>query len=61
MTADVRSGDIIDIEDATIINREMEHRLFQGGPRDLVTVLLLKSVSGQDDHFDEHENQEEKR
>ena len=57
----VRSGDIIDIEDATNITREMEHRLFQFRPRDLVTVLPLKGVSGRDDHFDEHENQEEKR
>ena len=49
VTADARSGDIINIEDATNINRDEEHRPVEWGPRDLVTVLLLKCVSGQDD------------
>ena len=40
------SGNFINKEDATNINRDEEHRLVQGGPRDLVTVLLLKSVRG---------------
>ena len=61
MTADARSRDISDIEDVTNINRGMGHRLVEGGPRDLVTVLLLKSVSGQDDQLGEHDNQEKKR
>ena len=34
-----------------------EHRLVEGRPRDLVTVLLLKSVSGQDDHFGAYDQQ----
>ena len=42
------------------INRGMGNRLVEGGPRDLVTVLLLKSVSGQDDHLGEHDNQEKR-
>ena len=47
VTADARSGDIINMEGATNINRDAEHRLVEGGPRDLVTVLWLRSVSGQ--------------
>ena len=57
MTADARSGDIINIEAATNIRRDEEQRLVEGGPRDLVTVLLLKSVGGQDGHlgaYDKH-------
>ena len=42
VTADARSGDIINIEDATNINHDTEHRLVEVGPRDLVTLLLLK-------------------
>ena len=36
-----RSGDITNIEDATNINRDTEHRLVEGGLCDLVTALLL--------------------
>ena len=61
VTADARSGDVIDVEDVMTVNREVEYRLVYGGFCDLVTVLLLKSVSGQDDHLDEHDHQEEER
>ena len=60
-TADARSGDIINIENATDINRDQEHRLVEGGPRDLVTVLLLKCVSGQDDHLGAYDAQGDRR
>ena len=61
VTADARSGDTINIEDATNINRDAEHRLVEGRPRDLVTVLLLKRVSVQDDHFGAYDEQRERR
>ena len=51
VTADAGSGDIINIECAMNINRDEEHRLVEGTLRDLVTVLLLKSASGRDDHL----------
>ena len=51
MTADARSGDIINMEEAMNINHDEEHKLVEGGPRDLVAVLLFKSASGRDDHF----------
>ena len=35
MTADSRSGDIINIEGATVIRRDEEHRLVEWEPRDL--------------------------
>ena len=50
VTADARSEDVINIEEATNINRDEEHRLVEVGPRDLVTVLLLKSVGVQNDN-----------
>ena len=49
------------IEDATNITRDMEHRLVEEGPHDLVTVLLLKNVSGRDDHLGAYVNRREKR
>ena len=49
------------MEDATNINRDTERRLDEGGPRDLVTVLLLKSVSGQNSHLGAHDNRREMR
>ena len=61
VAADARSGDIINIEDATNITRDMEHRLVEEGPHDLVTVLLLKNVSGRDDHLGAYVNRREKR
>ena len=61
VTADARSGDIINIEDAANINRDTEHTLGEGGPRDLVTVLLLlKGFGGRDDHFGAYDNRREK-
>ena len=36
VTADARSGDIINREDATNVNREEEHRRVEGGPHGLV-------------------------
>ena len=48
VAADARCGNIIHTEDAMNINRDEERRLVEGGSRDLVTVLLLKSVIGQD-------------
>ena len=39
VTADARSGDIINIEDAANNNRDEKHRPIEGGPRDLVTVV----------------------
>ena len=51
VAANARSGNIIYTEDAMNINRDEERRLVEGGSRDFVTVLLLKSVIGQDDHF----------
>ena len=45
VTANARSGDIINIEDATNINRDAEHRLVEGRPRDLVrSVVAQKRV-----------------
>ena len=61
VTADSRSGDIINIEGATIIRRDEEHRLVEWEPRDLVTVLLLKRVSVQDDHLGAYDKQRNKR
>ena len=61
MTADARSGDIINIENATNINRDMENRLVEGGPRGLVAVLLLKKVSGRHGHFGTHDSRGDKR
>ena len=60
-TADAGSGDIINIEAATNINRDEAHRLIEGRPRDLVTVLFLKSVRGQDDHLGAYDELEDKR
>ena len=59
VTGNAMSADIINIEDATNINRDMEHRLVECGPRNLVTVLLLRSVSGRDDHFGAYDNRRE--
>ena len=42
VTADARSGDTINITDATNINRDTEHRLVEGGPCDLVTLVAKK-------------------
>ena len=55
-TAGAGVGYIINFEDATNIIRDTEHRLIEGGPRDLVTVLLLKSVSGRNDHLGAYDN-----
>ena len=60
VTADATSGDIINIEDAANINRDEEHGLVDEGPRDLVTVLLLKCFSVQD-HFGAYDKQGDKR
>ena len=51
VTTDARIGDIINIEDETNINRDEEHRPVEEGPRDPVTELLLKCISGQDDYL----------
>ena len=48
VTGDAWNGDIINI--VHDINRDEEHSLVEGELRDVVT-LLLKSVSGRDDHF----------
>ena len=61
VTADARSGYIINIEDATNSRRDEEHRLVEGRPRDLVTVLLLKSIGVQDDHLGACDKQGNKR
>ena len=61
MTADARSGDIVNIEEATRINRDEEDRLVEGRPRDLVTVLLLKCVSGQDEYLGAYDEQRDRR
>ena len=61
VTADSRSGDIINIEGATITRRDEEHRLVEWEPRDLVTVLLLKRVSVQDDPLGAYDKQRNKR
>ena len=60
MTAHARSGDFI-IEDANDINRDEEHRPVEEGPRDLVTVLLLKCVSGTYVHLGANDGEGEKR
>ena len=60
-TADSRSGDIINIEGATVIRRDEEHRLVEWEPRALVTVMLLKRVSVQDDHLVAYDKQRNKR
>ena len=60
VTADARSGNIMNIEDATNINRDEEHRPVEGGPRDLLTVLLLECVSGPCDHLGAYDRQEDK-
>ena len=56
-TADARSGEIIKIDDATDINCDAEHTLVEGSVRALLTVLLHKSVSGQDDHLGAYDAQ----
>ena len=56
VTADARNGDIINIEDATNINLDTEFRLVEGRPRDVVAVLLPKSVSGRDDDLGAQDN-----
>ena len=61
VTDDAWSGDIINMEDAMNTNRDEEHKLVEGGPRDLVSVLLLKSVNGQDYHLGAYDAQEDKR
>ena len=61
VTADARGGDIINIEEATNINRDEEHRMVEGRPRDLVTVLLLKCVNNQDDHLSAYNKHEDRR
>ena len=61
VTADLRSGDIINIEGATIIRRDEEHRPVEWEPRDVVTVLLLKRVSVQDDPVGAYGKQRNKR
>ena len=55
------SGNIINIEDAMNINRDEEDRLVAGWPRDLVTVLLHKSVCGRDDHLSAHNKHGDRR
>ena len=60
VTTDARSRDTISIEDATNIDRDEEHILVEERPRDLVTVLLLKSVSVQDDHLVAYDKQGDK-
>ena len=61
VTADARSGNIINIEDSANINRDEEHRPVEGRPRDLVIVLLLKCVSGPCDHLGANDGEEEKK
>ena len=61
VTFDAGSGNIFNMEDAMNINRDEEHGLVEGGSRDLVTVLLLKSVSGRDDHLSAHNKHGDKR
>ena len=54
VTADARSGDIINREEAMNINRDEEHRLIEGRLRDLVT-------GSRDDHLSAHNKQEDRR
>ena len=59
--AEARSGDIINIEDATNINGDEEHRLVERRLCDVVIVLLLESVSVHDDHFGAYDKQGDKK
>ena len=47
VTADARSGDIINREEAMNINRDEEHRLIEGGPRDFGDCSIAQAPAAE--------------